>query len=156
MITCNRKRLPRHLAASLLLALVALTLPVAAGQALKEADPAAVGAIKAWLKSIDEGHYQQSWDSASSQFQKAITSRDWVAALESARKPAGACTKRTLGSVLPQNGLPDPNGKMLKGEFVIAQFQSSFTNLAAALETVTFEKENGTWKASGYFIKPGG
>ena len=58
--------------------------------------------------------------------------------------------------MLPQNGLPDPNGKMLKGEFVIAQCQSSFTNLAAALETVTFEKETGTWKASGYFIKPGG
>jgi Protein of unknown function (DUF4019) len=43
---------------------------------------------------------------------------------------------------------------MLKGEFVIAQFKSSFTNLTAALETVTVEKENGTWKASGYLLRP--
>jgi hypothetical protein len=151
----NSRKSFRH-SLTLLLAFAILALQAAPGQGPEEANPAAVNAIKAWLKSIDEGRYQQSWDSASSQFQKAITSRDWVAALESARKPAGACTKRTLASVLPQNGLPDPNGKMLKGEFVIAQFQSSFTNLAAALETVTFEKENGTWKASGYFIKPGG
>lgn len=153
-MTTSRKSFRHNL--TVLLAFAMLALQAARGQGPEEAGPAAVDAIKAWLKTIDEGHYLQSWASASSQFQKAITSTDWVAALDSARKPAGACTKRTLASVLPQDRLPDSNGKMLKGQFVIAQFQSSFTNLAAALETVTFEKENGTWKASGYFIKPGG
>lgn len=126
----------------------------AAGQGLQEADPAAVAAIEAWLKIVDDGRYLQSWVSASAQFQKSITSTDWVNALASRRKPLGACTKRTLASAMPQDSLPGPSGKMLKGEFVIAQFKSSFTNLTAALETVTVEKENGTWKASGYLLRP--
>ena len=44
---------------------------------------------------------------------------------------------------------------MVKGDFVIAQFDSSFENMKYARETVTFEKEaDGTWRAAGYYIKP--
>ena len=89
-MTTSRKSFRHNL--TLLLAFAMLALHAARGQGPEEANPAAVDAIKAWLKSIDEGRYLQSWTSASSQFQKAITSTDWVAALESARKPAGACT----------------------------------------------------------------
>lgn len=142
--------------ATLLSAFVGLivALETATGQSLESADPDAVDAITAWLKKIDEGRYLESWVSASSQFQKSISSAEWVAALDSSRKPLGACKKRTLASAFPQSTLPDSKGKMLQGQFVIAQFKSSFADLNAALETVTFEKEGGAWKASGYFLRP--
>jgi hypothetical protein len=142
--------------ATLLSAFVGLivALETATGQSLESADPAAVDAITAWLKKIDEGRYLGSWVSASAQFQKSISSAEWVSALDSSRKPLGTCKKRILASAFPQSTLPDSTGKMLQGQFVIAQFKSSFADLNAALETVTFEKEGSTWKASGYFLRP--
>ncbi|HEY5742259.1 MAG TPA: DUF4019 domain-containing protein, partial [Terrimicrobiaceae bacterium] len=79
---------------------------------------------------------------------------DWVNALNSSRKPIGACSSRKLVSAFPQSSLPDQNGKMLQGHFIVAQFKSSFADLHAAIETVTFEKEGSAWKASGYFLRP--
>jgi hypothetical protein len=38
---------------------------------------------------------------------------------------------------------------------VIAQFKTSFENLKYAVETVTFDKIDGTWREAGYYIKPG-
>ena len=59
-----------------------------------------------------------------------------------------------MASALRQSNLPSPAGPA-KGDFVVAQFDASFENLAYAIETVTFEKAtDGSWKASGYYIKP--
>lgn len=115
---------------------------------------AAVEAMEAWLEVIDKGDYAKSWDEASSTFQGAISREKWVAALESVRKPLGKCTSRKLASAFEQKDIPKPDGTTLKGDFVIAQFESSFENLKFAVETVTFEKQDGAWKASGYFVKP--
>jgi hypothetical protein len=53
-----------------------------------------------------------------------------------------------------QTSVPAPEG-VVKGDYVIAQFNTSFENLQYAVETVTFEKAaDGTWKASGYYVKP--
>jgi hypothetical protein len=116
--------------------------------------PAAVAAMLTWLKEIDDNQYAQSWTDASTFFQKALTSEKWVAALNSVRTPLGKCTDRKFASALHQTEVPSPSGT-IKGDFVVAQFNSSFENLAYAIETVCFEKESdGTWKASGYYIKP--
>jgi hypothetical protein len=116
---------------------------------------AAMAAMQTWLKEIDQGHYDQSWKDAAPSFQKAITSTQWMAALSSARTPEGKCRERKLASAMEQTEVPSPAGTQ-KGDFVIAQFNSSFENLKYAVETVTFEKvPDGTWKAAGYYIKPG-
>lgn len=40
------------------------------------------------------------------------------------------------------------------GEYVVVQFETSFTNKKAAAETVTPMLENdGQWRVSGYYIK---
>jgi hypothetical protein len=71
------------------------------------------------------------------------------------RAPDGKVLERKLASAVYQSGVPMPSGQMLPGQFVIAQFDSSFENLKYARETVTFEKEaDGVWRASGYYIKP--
>jgi hypothetical protein len=116
--------------------------------------PVAVAAMQTWLGEIDQSQYGQSWKDASATFQKALTSDQWVAALNSVRTPLGKCTSRKFASSVRQAEVPSPTGPQ-KGDFVVTQFKSSFENLADAVETVCFEKgADGTWKASGYYIKP--
>ena len=66
------------------------------------------------------------------------------------RTPLGSVISRTLKSqqyltTLP--GAPD-------GEYVVIQFDTSFTNKASALETITpMLDKDGAWRVSGYYIK---
>ena len=40
------------------------------------------------------------------------------------------------------------------GEYVVIQFDTSFENKKAAIETVTpMMDQDGTWRVSGYYIK---
>ena len=115
---------------------------------------AAVAAMQTWLGGIDQAQYAPSWRDASASFQKAATSEQWVAALNSVRTPLGKCKERKLASSEYLTEVPSPLGVPIKGEFVLAQFDTSFENLAYAVETVCFEKAaDGTWKSSGYLIK---
>lgn len=165
MITRHAQRNPKPvLALALALGVAALATlqaqPAAAEAATPAADASAaakaeaVAAMEKWLGTIDEGKYAPSWSEAAASFQKAVTEEQWVVALTAARTPFGALESRKLASAALQNGVPKPNGQMLPGEFVIAQFETSFANMKYALETVTFEKQGGAWKAAGYFIKP--
>jgi beta-lactamase regulating signal transducer with metallopeptidase domain len=120
----------------------------------EQAVKAAVPAMEQWLKTIDAGQYAKSWDEAAKTFQNALSSEKWAAALTSVRTPLGTVNSRKLASATNQKGIPTPSGGMLKGDYVIAQFHTSFANLDSAVETVTFELQDGAWKASGYFIRP--
>jgi beta-lactamase regulating signal transducer with metallopeptidase domain len=145
-------------AASMALLALGSLIPLHAQNApATEADQkkSAVAAILPWLEEIDHGEYAKSWGDASKDFQKAITSESWVAALDSARKPCGVLKSRVLASALFQKDVPSGES-VVHGKFIIAQFKSSFENLAQASETVTFQKESdGQWRAAGYYIKPG-
>lgn len=156
MINHYPNKSPCFLLAGTILVLLVLSFIVRPVRASDATDPrpATVAAMQTWLKEIDQNQYGQSWKDASASFQKALTSDQWTAALNAARSPLGKCTGRKLASSLHQTEVPSPTG-MQKGDFVVAQFNSSFENLAYAVETVCFEKTaDGTWKASGYYIKP--
>jgi beta-lactamase regulating signal transducer with metallopeptidase domain len=115
----------------------------------------AEAAMEKWLGEIDAGKYAASWTDAAKSFQTALPSEKWVGALDGVRTPLGKLLDRKLTSALYQTEIPLPGGKTLKGQYVIAQYDSSFENLKYARETVTFEREaDGTWRASGYYIKP--
>lgn len=111
--------------------------------------------MQAWLALIDAGEYAKSWDQSSAFF-KANVKRDfWVSSLKSVRSPLGKLEERQLASALHQQSIPQQDGTMKKVDAVIARFDTSFHNLDAARETVTFEREkDGSWRASGYYIKP--
>ncbi len=157
MIKQYPSKSPRRAIAAIVLAVLAfgiLLRPVRAGDAANDPRSVASGAMQTWLQGIDENKYAQSWDAAAPSFQKAITSADWVAALNRVRTPLGHCISRRLASASNQSKLPSPTG-VAEGEFILAQFDSSFDGLKYAVETVTFEKApDGGWKASGYYIKP--
>jgi beta-lactamase regulating signal transducer with metallopeptidase domain len=147
---------PRFLLAGALFAVVLAGFLVRPVLADDSSDPKTIasGTMEKWLKEIDGKQYAQSWTDAAASFQKALTSDQWVAALNSVRTPLGKCTKRAVASAVQQSEVPGPTGT-IKGDFIIAQFDSSFENLKYAVETVAFEKgADGAWKASGYYIKP--
>jgi hypothetical protein len=114
------------------------------------AEKAALAAAQAWLKLVDEGNYTESWNEASEYFQKAIIKDQWEQQIQGVREPLGKTISRQLKSkqyatTLP--GAPD-------GEYVVIQFDSSFTNKKTAVETITpMLDKDGMWRVSGYYIK---
>lgn len=106
-------------------------------------------AAASWLELADQEKYQETWSNASSLFQMAITSEDWVRAVNAARGPLENLVSRTLDSAefyreLP--GAPD-------GEYVVLTFDSVFARKAKAVETVTVMRDGDAWRVSGYFIR---
>jgi TM2 domain-containing membrane protein YozV/predicted Ser/Thr protein kinase len=114
------------------------------------AEKAATAAAQAWLSLIDEGQYSGCWNEAEAYFQKVVTETNWETSMETFRKPLGNLLSRNVKSaqfMTEMPGAPD-------GQYVVMQFDSSFTEKKSTIETVTFKLENdGKWKASGYFIK---
>jgi hypothetical protein len=104
-----------------------------------------------WLTLVDNGNYEQSWQQASSFFKSKVTQAAWSTALKQVRTPLGAASKRTLLSATYQTDLPG----MPKGEYVIFQYKAEFPGKGTFVETITpMLDTDGTWRVSGYFIKP--
>jgi Protein of unknown function (DUF4019) len=114
----------------------------------KEAN--AVNIANAWLALIDGENYEQSWQEASSLFKGAVTQDQWKTSLKAAREPLGKVVSRQMKSAGHETTLPGAPD----GEYVVIQFETSFENKAAAIETVTpMMDKDGVWRISGYFIK---
>jgi hypothetical protein len=116
-----------------------------------DAEKAAVEAADAWLKLVDAGQYEKSWQEASEFFRNAVSQADWQKSImEVFRKPLGKLVSRTLKSTdytttAPAPGAPD-------GQYVIIQYDSSFENKKSAVETVTpMLDKDGKWRVAGYF-----
>ncbi len=108
-----------------------------------KSDPMLMRAVEAWLALVDKGQYAQSWDAAANYFQKAITKKEWMERLGSARQPQGQVISRKLRTVW---GF---------GSRCIVKFDTAFAGLKAVVETVTFSRErDGQWRATGYLILP--
>ena len=114
------------------------------------AEKAALAAAQSWLQLVDEGKYAESWHQAAEYFKNAITKEQWKQMIQAVREPLGKTVSRTLKAkqyttTLP--GAPD-------GEYVVIQFDSSFTNKKTAVETITpMLDQDGVWRVSGYYIK---
>lgn len=119
-----------------------------AGSAETPEDAAQVAA-EAWLKLVDQGHYQASWQRADELFQDAVPEIHWPALAQRARVPFGKLLSRRLKSrqYLDQlAGAPD-------GRYVVLHYEARFEH-KAAIETVTpVQGDDGTWRVSGYYIR---
>lgn len=113
-------------------------------------EKAAQAAAEAWLALVDAGNYAQSWTDASTLFRRAIDQAGWEKALTGVRTPLGSVVSRSLKSAKYATSLPGAPD----GEYVVIQYDTSFTNKRNAVETVTPMKEpDGSWRVSGYFIR---
>lgn len=105
---------------------------------------------ESWLALIDAKNYAASWDEAAGFFKSAVPQDKWEAAAKGARTPLGDLKTRTLKSATATTTLPGAPD----GEYVVFQYNTSFDQKQAAIETVTVVKQNdGTWRVVGYFIR---
>jgi hypothetical protein len=115
-----------------------------------DVEKAALAAAQAWLKLVDEGNYTESWNEASEYFKGAITKEQWEQTIQGVREPLGKTVSRTMKSAQYTTTLPGAPD----GEYVVIQFDSSFTNKKTAVETITpMLDKDGMWRVSGYYIK---
>ncbi len=103
-----------------------------------------------WLSLIDAGKFAESWKATAGSFQAAVSQEQWERQLAAVRKPLGDLGSRKLKSAKYTKTVPGAPD----GEYVIFQFDTSFANKKAAVETVTpMRDKDGQWRVSGYYIK---
>ena len=96
------------------------------------------------------GKYSDSWQGAAEYLRNAIHQEQWNRSLQAVRKPLGEVVSRQMKTATYKTSLPGAPD----GEYVVIQFDTSFENKKAAIETVTpMMDQDGTWRVSGYYIK---
>lgn len=118
--------------------------------AAEKPEDAAQTAADSWLKVVDEGDYEASWDKAAQLFKGAVTKEQWKQAAGGVRAPLGKLVSRKRKSREYTEKVPGaPDGK-----YVVIQFDTVFEKKASAVETVTpMLDADGAWRVSGYFIR---
>lgn len=124
-------------------------LGLAAAQA-QDKEAVALAAAEEWLGIVDAGLYGQSWYETSGYFRRAVMQDEWVQALESVRTPLGGLLARKVKRTVYATSLPGAPD----GEYVVIQFETSFQDKRAAIETVTpMRDEDGRWRVGGYYVQ---
>jgi hypothetical protein len=110
----------------------------------------ALESAQLWLTAVDDGRYAESWEAAAEYFRNAVSREQWQQSLNAVRKPLGKVINRSVKTKQYTTSLPGaPDGK-----YVVIQFETSFANKKASVETVTpMLDKDGTWRVSGYYIK---
>lgn len=110
----------------------------------------AVESAVAWLERVDREDYGGSWDDSASFFKKHVSRDDWISLMTSERRPFGGLLSRDARTTAYTTNLPGAP----KGEYVVIQFNTSFTEKKRCIETVTPMLDvDGAWRVSGYYIK---
>jgi hypothetical protein len=146
----TRGRVATRLRAMGLLCLVGTLLTAGPARAAGGAEEAAQSVAESWLKLVDGGQYEKSWQEAAKLFKGAITVEQWKQAVGGVRGPLGKVVSRKIKSRQYMEQVPGaPDGK-----YVVLQFETVFENKASAIETVTpMVDPDGAWRVSGYFVK---
>lgn len=111
---------------------------------------AANDAAQQWLALVDSGNYGESWDQASAFFKEKLSKEQWEQALNQVRTPLGKMQSREFKAAEYKTELP----KAPPGRYMIIQYRTKFANGGPMIETITPMMDNGTWRVSGYYIKP--
>ena len=132
------------------LVVVGLILVAVTGMASEsEKKKIAVTVAEKWLGLVDEGKYVESWKKAAEYFRNAVKQEQWEESMLAVRKPLGKLVSRKVKSTSYKTSLPGAPD----GEYVVIQFETSFTNKKKTIETVTpMMDKDGKWQVSGYFI----
>ena len=132
----------------LTLFLLSFILPVEAQEELQKLD-SQEAALK-WLKLMDEGRYNDSWDVASLTFRLTIPKKHWVALMRQIRTPLGDIKQR---AVVEQRPALNPKG-LPEGKYMVIYFETSFSEKSKANELVTLVLESdGQWRILTYQVQ---
>lgn len=139
----------RDIRARCLVGALLLALPLLCS-AQEKPEKAAEKSAEQWLALVDAGKYGESWDQASEFFKSAVTKDAWNQQVASARSQTGKFKSRTLKSAQYSESLPNAPA----GKYVVIQYDSSFATGPWIETTVMMQQKDGSWKTSGYFVKP--
>ncbi len=110
---------------------------------------AATKAALKWLKLVDDGLYDQSWEEAAESFKLNTPKETWEETLDSLMPQFGSNQSREVFNSRYLTKMPGG----AEGEYVMLRFRSSFEKKEDALETVTPVKDGDKWRITGYYIK---
>jgi hypothetical protein len=107
-------------------------------------------AAEEWLKLVDDGKYRESREQAATFFKDRVSAETWEQMAGAARKRLGAMVSRSFKRAKYSTSLPGAPD----GQYVVLQYDTSFANKKAAVETITpMLDHDGQWRVSGYYIK---
>ena len=113
-------------------------------------EQAAQKAGEARLALLDQGNYGESWEQASTIFKSAVTKEQWQEQIKAVHGQTGKLQSRMLKSAQYTEKLPNaPDGK-----YVILQYDSKFDVGPANETAILMQEKDGSWRVSGYFVKP--
>ncbi len=108
-------------------------------------------AVTSFFDLVDQGKYEQSWESCSPYLKSEVPKDEFVARLSAVRKVAGKLLERKQKDYLYTK---DPGANIPAGEYMIYHFDAKFEHKDHLTETVTVMLENDkSWKVAGYFIE---
>lgn len=108
-------------------------------------NPQVVDSARQWLALVDQGRWYESYRATGSAFRKLNTEQVWASVSEKVRVPLGAVISR---SFISQEDLPaPPHG------YEVVKFRTHFANKDEAVETVTLDREAGSWRVVGVTIE---
>lgn len=111
---------------------------------------AAENAANDWLRLVDSGNYQQSWDRAATVMKTGISEEQWQRIVEANRAPLGKLISRKLKSAETAAKLPGAPS----GQYVVIEYESSFEHKNTVTETTApILDKDGTWRVSLYVIQ---
>ena len=135
-----------------ILALVIIFYPSYMKQPDQQVLDASNAAANAFLRLIDSGKYQESWQSCSPYLQTKVPLTKWLDELGAVRDTAGKLLERrqvdhTYSKEAHKKGIP-------AGDYMVYTYSTTFVNKKDAQETVTLMLgQDGIWRVAGYFIK---
>lgn len=112
-------------------------------------DSAVIDACIEWIKQVDDGEYELSWQQAAPYFQEKITASEWRYAATKARLELGELSKRNFSSVHLHSSFPEAPD----GEYVVVSADSRYQHNHSTKEFFTLMKVASEWKVIGYFIR---
>ena len=112
---------------------------------LSEADQVRLKTLaEDWLSLLQTGNLEEAWNHTSERLTARFTKEAWALLMRRFSERYGKLKARKLRSI----SYSDPIA-----EVVTIRYDSSFTGLPSATETILVEKESGEWKISSYSIR---
>jgi hypothetical protein len=112
---------------------------------------AATQAALIWLAIVDGGQLGQSWDAAAPALQGALTREAWSRAVGQARGALEPFGQRML--LAAQYAATLPNAP--PGPYVVLQYRTKVSQGREVVETVVpMLQPDGSWRVSGYYVRP--
>lgn len=114
------------------------------GDATDPVNPEVVKAARAFLTLIEQKNWQASYAATGTAFRKLNTLQVWTQVSKEVHARYGATVSRTL---LSQQNLPAP-----PAGYEVVKFRTVYANKQQAVETVTFDREDGKWVVVGVTV----